>query len=100
MRRRKLLPTIKQIMLRSTLDSQEKLIMIAIHLHSDREGWAKVPVRGQLDVDTGLSEATIKARIRRLVAQGVLLKNSDGARTANRYHTVPVAGIFKDYVQG
>jgi len=100
MRRRKLLPTIKQIMLRSTLDSEEKLILIAIRLHSDRDGWAKVPVRGQLDEHTGLSEATIKARIRGLVARSVLLKNSDGARTANRYKIVPVPGIFKDYVPG
>jgi len=100
MRRRKLYPTIKQIMLRSTLDAEEKLILIAIRLHSDPEGWAKVPVRGQLDENTGLSEATIKARIRGLVARGVLLKNSDGARIANRYHIVPVPGIFKGIVQG
>lgn len=97
MARRRLLPTIKQIMLRSTLDSQEKLILIAIRLHSDREGWAKVPVRGQLDKDTGLSEATVKARIRGLVARDILMKNSDGARTANRYKIVPMPGIFKDY---
>ncbi|MGB2676918.1 MAG: hypothetical protein WAN12_07545 [Candidatus Acidiferrum sp.] len=100
MRRRKLFPTIKQIMLRSTLDSEEKLILIAIRLHSDREGCAKVPVRGQLDKDTGLSEATIKKRIKGLVARGVLLKISDGARTANRYWIELTPGIFKDVAQG
>ncbi len=97
---KKLLPTIKQIMLRSTLDSEEKLILVAIRLHSNRDGWAKVPVRGQLDQDTGLSEATIKVRIKGLVQRGVLLKHSDGGRTANRYRIVPVPGIFKGFVEG
>ena len=71
-----------------------------LRLHSDREGWAKVPVRGQLDQDTGLSEATIKARIKGLVQRGVLQKYSDGGRTANRYRIVLTPGIFKGVVAG
>jgi len=96
MRKRRLLTMIKQIVLRSTtLDSEEKLILIAICLHSDRQGWAKVPVRKQLDENTGLSEATIKKRIKGLEERGVLIKHSDRARTANRYFIELTAEIFK-----